>query len=332
MHAAIRRGIVFLLICQGLAYAASPNPVPANLSEEAQAYLARTPLGNLPEPATQNIDRLKKTRAGLDRMFMGFALAIDPDFYTTRQDINGVPVYWVNSELPDKPGPVIIYLHGGGHLVGSAEAGAATGIRIKGAAGIPVISVEYRLAPEHPYPADIEDIMQVYIGLLEFGYQADQIAVYGDSAGGALSLALALEARNRNLPMPAAVAVMSPMADVKHLGDTRITLVDFDPVLRQPLANRYQMYVGDADPADPLLSPVYADYSDFPPLMIQVGTRERLLSDSVRLARKARKDGADVRLDVWDGMWHGWQAMPNLPEAEEACEELAIFLAHHLAD
>ena len=135
---------------------------------------------------------------------------------------------------------------------------------------------------------------------------------------------------SQNLPMPAAIAVLSPLLDVGRVGDTRVTLADIDPIIRSAIGNRYGMYVGDADPRNPLLSPVYANYAGFPPILIQVGTRERLLSDSVRLARQARNHGVDVRLDVWDGMWHVWQDTPGIPEAEQACLELADFFSLNL--
>ncbi|MGI9290716.1 MAG: alpha/beta hydrolase [Gammaproteobacteria bacterium] len=309
----------------------SDYSVPENVSSEAQQFLTRSPTGNLPEPEFSGLEKLNRGRAALNKMMLGFAKQIDPDYFLNKEKIAGVPVYWVNSEIPEKPGPAIIYLHGGGHIYGSAEKMIAMPIRVGKATGLPVLSIEYRLAPEHPFPADVEDIVSVYADLLAKGYRAEQIGVFGDSAGGALALALALEARNRGLPMPAAVAVLSPLSDAVHMGDTRIILADADPVLRQPLVKRYKLYVGDTDPTDPLMSPVYGDYSDFPPLLIQVGTRERLLSDSVRLASKARQDGANVQLDVWDGMWHGWQGMPDLPEGDEASREVAEFLTGYMS-
>lgn len=322
--------ITLVLLCLLRPIYAAPLEAPANLSEEAQAYLNTRPVGNLPEPEQESLETVVRMRGGLDKMFLAQALKLDPEVYTTPDEMGGIPVYWVNTPKPAKPGPLIIYLHGGGHILGSPQSSLVSPLRVSAAADMPVLSIQYRLAPEHPFPADVDDVAQVYGWLLDNGYRADQIGVYGESAGAALAVSLALKAREQGLPMPAAVAGLSGMFDVQHWGDSRIALVDIDPVLRQPLAKRYQMYVGDADPTDPLLSAVYADYRDFPPLLIQVGTRDRLLSDSVRLARKARLDGADVTLDVWDGMWHVWQGRPGVPEAEQACIEVAEFLRGHM--
>ena len=166
--------------------------------------------------------------------------------------------------------------------------------------------------------------------MLDQGYKAENIGVYGDSAGGGLTLAMALAAREEGLPLPGALVVVSPGIDYTGSGDSYITLADVDPVLRTDPAPRRADYAGDADLSDPLLSPVYANYTGFPPLLIQVGTREVLLSDTVRLARNARAAGVDVTLDVWDGMWHGWHDTPGLPEADQACTEIAEFFASRL--
>jgi acetyl esterase/lipase len=271
---------------------------------------------------------MERMRKALGGMFLRTARKIDPDFVLTAQTLNGVDAYWVNREAPSAPGPVIIYLHGGGHVLGSAQQNVATPLRVTRESGIPVLSVEYRLAPEHPFPADVDDAVSVYKALLKLGYQAGQIGVFGDSAGGGLAVSMVLAARSEGLPLPGAVAVLSPSVDHTRLGDTRQTLVNFDPVLRS--ASDSSLYVGDTPTDDPLLSPVFADFREFPPLLIQVGSREVLLSDAVLLARKARRDGADVVLDVWDGMWHVWQDTPDLPEAELACTELGAFFRQRL--
>ena len=126
--------------------------------------------------------------------------------------------------------------------------------------------------------------------------------------------------------------MLSPSVDYTDVGDTRITLRDVDPVLRTMSAGSHDAYVGDADVRNPLISPIFGDYEDFPPLLIQVGTREILLSDSIRLARRARAVDVDVTLDVWDGMWHGWHENSSVPEAEQACREIAAFFAERLSD
>ncbi len=305
----------------------APNPVPGHVSAEAKAYLQQARLGQLParDHDEQYYPRMRKALGG---MFLRTARQIDPDFVLTRQKFNGVDAFWVNRRAAPPPGPVIIYLHGGGHVLGSAQQNVATPLRVARESGIAVLSVEYRLAPEHPFPADVEDALTVYRGLLQQGFKATQIGVFGDSAGGGLSISMVLAARAAGLPLPAAVAALSPSVDHTQQGDTRHTLAEFDPVIR--FAPGVSPYIGDTPASDPLLSPVYADFAGFPPLLIQVGSREVLLSDAFRLARKARAAGTEVTLDVWDGMWHVWQDVPGLPEAEQACAELGAFFTAHL--
>jgi acetyl esterase/lipase len=273
---------------------------------------------------------LERMRSALGNMFLRSARAIDPNLFITEQPMGTVTGYWVNRSAPAKTGPVLIYLHGGGHILGSARTNLGSAIRIGKHADIPILSVEYRLAPEHPFPANVDDAMAAYAWLLEQGYRADQIGVYGDSAGGGLTLSLVLSLREASLPLPGAIAVLSPSADYTGAGDTRITLRNTDPIIRMDPTGQRMLYVGETDPANPILSPVYADYSAFPPLLIQVGTREVLLSDSVRIAQQARLAGIDVTLDIWDGMWHGWHDQPELSEADQACAKLAEFFVGHL--
>lgn len=199
--------------------------------------------------------------------------------------------------------------------------------------GVRGLSVDYRLAPEHPFPAAVEDAKSVFLGLLENGYEPNQIALTGDSAGGGLALAATLALKQEGKPLPGAIAVISPgILDMKVFGDTWTTLAASDPFLPEDeLLPNIVKYSGETSRDNPLMSPLYGDYEGFPPLLIQVGTRELLLSDSVRLAREARKAGVDVTLDVWEGMWHVWHmTWPEIPEAREACMEIADFLKQHV--
>ena len=192
------------------------------------------------------------------------------------------------------------------------------------------MSVEYRLAPEHKFPAGLMDALGTYRWLLENGFAAESIGVFGDSAGGGLALALALGARDEGLPQPGALAVLSPSTDQARRGDTQVTLAAFDPILGSGAATPGHVYAGDTPLTNPLISPVYADLTGMGPLLIQVGTREKLLSGSVRLARRAREAGVDVTLDVWEGMWHVWQDHPTIPEAEQASREISAFFRRNL--
>jgi acetyl esterase/lipase len=303
--------------------------VPDTISPEAQAFLRS--LKPRPPSKTDYHDpvAMARLRKALGTMFTGFANKVRSDFNLVpveRPDVNAV---WVETPDNRRRDKVILYLHGGGFILGSARTNLATALRIGPAAGAGVLSVDYRLAPEHPYPAALDDALAAYRWLLGNGYDGDDIAVYGDSAGGGLALSLVLAARAAKLPLPAAVAVLSPMVDLTLAGDTRITLAGSDPVVTDG-GERHRLYPGSHDPRDPLISPVFADFAGFPPLLIQVGTREMLLSDAARLARRARADGVAVTLDVWDGMWHGWQEHATAPEAVQACAEIATFLRTHL--
>jgi len=274
-------------------------------------------------------EQLARLRTALGKLFLSSAREIEPDLYLT--PATGAPVesFWVNSAAPETTDRIIIYLHGGGHVLGSARTNLASAVRVA-LAGIPVLTVEYRLAPENLFPAGLEDALTVYEWLLDSGYSGESIGVYGDSAGGSLSLGLTLLARQEGLPLPGAVAALSPSIDFLRSGDSYLTLAEFDPVVRSASAKRDARFRGETPADDPLLSPLYADYSEFPPLLIQTGTRDRYLSDSVRLARAVRAQGSEVTLDVWDGMWHVWQDSPGIPEAEQACRELAAFFERNL--
>ncbi|TFG85042.1 MAG: alpha/beta hydrolase [Chromatiales bacterium] len=306
--------------------AADDNPVPTTVSAEAQNYLRnlRLPPGramNYADPAV-----MTRLRGGLGKMFLLTARRIRTDYTLDPVDLNGVPGLWVRTPDPVRKGKVLLYLHGGGYILGSPATDLALPLRIGPAAGIAVLSAGYRLAPEHPYPAAVDDALTAYRWLLKQGYRGRDIGVFGDSAGGGLTLALALAVRDARLPSPAALVALSPVTDMTGAGDTRQTLKDSDPILRGDATVRRSAYVGEHDPRDPLISPIYADLRGLPPLLIQVGTREVLLSDSVRFARRAREAGVEVTLDVWEGMWHVFQGNPDVPEAKQASDEIADFL------
>ena len=218
---------------------------------------------------------------------------------------------------------VIVHLHGGAFVLGSPTASAALAVGVAQRTGLPVVSVDYRLAPEHPCPAATEDIVNVCRGLSESQPVA---AIFGESAGANLSLAAAIALRDSDEALPARLGLLSPWVDMTCSGDTYRTLLAADPVLG-PLdppafATAYEV----ADTADPRASPLFADLSGLPPSLIQVGSREILLSDSCRLEGALRRAGVDVVLNVWDGLWHGWQLQYRVPEANQALDDLAAFL------
>lgn len=304
--------------------------VPPSISPEAQEFyrnLRPRPPSTADYRDPQTMQRL---RDGLGKMFLASARRITTDYSLEQIDANGATAYWIRTGEPVHRDKVILYLHGGGYILGGATTNLGVPLHIGPAVSAPVLSVEYRLAPEHPFPAALDDSLAAYRWLLARGYRGGDIAVVGDSAGGGLALSLVLAAREARLPMPAALFVLSPLVDLSQASDTRRSLAASDPIVVGNSMGRLAIYAGERDLRDPLVSPVYADLHGLPPLLVQVGTREVLLSDSVRLARRAREAGVDVTLDVWEGMWHVWQEHPTVPEARQASAEAGRFLARHL--
>ncbi|MGE0488570.1 MAG: alpha/beta hydrolase [Vulcanimicrobiota bacterium] len=233
----------------------------------------------------------------------------------------------------DKPSPgVILHFHGGGYVKGSSEGSLTSSVPLAHFSHRRVIAFDYRLAPQHPYPAALEDSLAVYTALLD-QYPADQIAFSGSSAGAGLALTTVFEARRRGLPGPAALGLQSPWCDLTASGDTLTTLAGVDPIIhyQNNLKVFALAYAGGRQLSDPKLSPIYERFgSDFPPSLIQSGTRDLLLSLSVRLYRRLRASGAQTTLSVWDGVAHGFYTLPGLPEAKEANRELGEFIATQL--
>jgi epsilon-lactone hydrolase len=226
---------------------------------------------------------------------------------------------------------VILYLHGGGYVMGSIATHRATVARIARAAKARALAIEYRLAPEHQFPAAVDDSVAAYKWLLGQGYQPGKIVVAGDSAGGGLTLATLLAIRDGKLPMAAAGVAISPWADLEGTGDSHKTRAHRDPMVGAgnlgPMAKHY---IGTQDPKHPLASPIHADYRGLPPLLIQVGDAETLLDDSNRVAAKAKAAGVKVELEVWDDMVHVWHAFAKiLPEGQQAIDKIGKFVMLH---
>ena len=228
-------------------------------------------------------------------------------------------------------GPAVLYFHGGGYVVGSARTGAYLAIEVARRLGGYALSVDYRLAPEHPYPAAVEDSVAAYAGLLAAGTDPGRVVLAGDSAGGGLALATLLAARERGLPQPGAVAVFSPWADITRSGASMRAKDGADPLFSYDAIGWYaDRYVQAGDRSAPLASPVFANLAGLPPLLIQAGSREVLLDDAVRLAANAARDDVDVALQVTAGVPHVFQLFADLDEAGEALGEAARFLKRHV--
>jgi epsilon-lactone hydrolase len=244
--------------------------------------------------------------------------------------VSGVPGEWLESQ--DSAQSVLLYLHGGGYFACSAETHRPITAYFA-MHGFRVFAPSYRLAPENPFPAAVDDAVAVCRGLLSQGHSPQRLVVAGESAGGGLSLSLMLVLRAAGTPLPAAAALFSPWTDLAATGESVRTnarrCAMFDGKAAAPTA---RLYLGTTDPRNPLASPLYADLSGLPPLLIHVGADETLRDDSTRLAEKARAAGVTVESKVWPVVPHAWQLVPHLiPEARQSLHESAEFLHKHCA-
>jgi len=246
-------------------------------------------------------------------------------------EAGGVPCEWVDSPEGGREG-ALLYLHGGGYTIGSVRSHRHLVAYLAGATGLRALSVDYRLAPEHPFPAAVDDATVAYRWLVASGVPPARIVVGGDSAGGGLTVATLVALRDAGDRLPAAAVCLSPWVDLEGIGASMTTKQDVDPMVeRHGLLRAAQAYLGGADPRAPLAAPLYADLRGLPPLLIQVGTAETLLDDSVRLAERARAAGVDVVLEPWEDMIHVWQAfVPLLPEAEQAIARIGSWVNERL--
>lgn len=225
-----------------------------------------------------------------------------------QSSLAGIDVDWLRPKgaRTDK---VLYYLHGGAYVLGSRRTHRKLVSRMAKAAGIIAVVPEYRLAPENPFPACIEDAVAVYKALLESGFGPQDIIISGDSAGGGLSVATLLSLRHEGVPMPAAAVLLSPFLDVTGEGETHTTRAERDPWFNsEDIAVVARYYCPDESKwRDPLVSPVFANVAGLPPMLIQVGDDEILLSDSTRFADKLKEAGVEVELEIWPEMWHVFQ-------------------------
>jgi epsilon-lactone hydrolase len=269
------------------------------------------------------------------RQLLRAALSAQPlpaDLTVTAGTLGGVPTAEITI-AGIEPRNVVLYFHGGVYVIGDAFLAADLASQIGRRVRANVISVDYRLAPEHRYPAAVDDAFAAYEGLLQSSVDASNIVFAGESAGGGLAVATLINARDRGLPLPAAAFVMSPMADLTLAGTTMETRRAADPLFtRELLQERVNDYTAGHDAALPLMSPIFADLAGLPPLIIQAGTHEVLLDDAVRLAERAVAADVEVILDVTPGVPHVFQAYSAiLDEADAALDRAGLFLSAHLA-
>ncbi len=255
---------------------------------------------------------------------------VPPDVRREPVDAGGVPGEWIVAPGAEDE-RVIFYLHGGGYTIGSINTHREMISRLSRAAGARALAIDYRLAPEHPFPAAVEDSTAAYRWLLSAGVDPARLVIAGDSAGGGLTVATLVALRDAGDTLPAAAVCISPWVDMEGLGESMTTKVEVDPMI-DPIAlpREAKAYLGDADPRTPLAAPLYADLTGLPPLLIHVGTSEVLLDDSTRLAERAKAAGVDVVLEPWDEMIHVWHFFASmLPEGQQAIDRVGEFIREH---
>ena len=245
-------------------------------------------------------------------------------------DANGVPAEWVKPST-ETPG-VILYLHGGAYVAGSPRTHRNLTTRLAEATNHWLLAIDYRMAPEHPHPAAVEDAVAAYRFLLDGASSPKQIAVVGDSAGGGLTVALLVALKDAGLPMPGCAVPISPWTDMEGVGESWTTRADADPMIDpDDLRKKGAMYVGGGDPRAPTVAPIYADLSGLPPMLVPVGDAEVLLDDALTLVKVAREAGVDVTLDHQPEMIHVWPLFAGMaPESDAALERIAEFIGKHV--
>ena len=311
-------------------------PVPDTVSTALRPVIAAPPTpgwDHIPADAAAWRDLQRMTGAGpfpiLDAIKQRLGVTVE------RAVIAGVPVFVSTpTSLPEaNRDRVLMHLHGGGYVLFPGEIGAGEGMMIAGYGHFRVVSLDYRMAPDFPYPAAVDDAVAVWTALAA-EHDPRRLAVFGTSAGGGLTLALMLRARASGLPLPAAIGLGSPWVDLAPRGDTLAANAFVDNVLVSIdgwVGAAAKLYAGTASVEDPLVSPIHGDFSGLPPAILTSGTRDLLLSDTVRTHRKLRQAGVEAFLQVFEAQSHAQFLTPFTPETEEAFAEIAGFFDRHLA-
>jgi acetyl esterase/lipase len=295
------------------------------VSQEAKNVMAFMTTMKVPNISELPIELCRHGLAGM----MSFSL---PPAGCAIEKVNagGTEALWVKA-VDASDSATILYLHGGAYSMGSAQTHLGITGMLSELCGLRVLSVDYRLAPEHPFPAAIDDAVSAYRWLLQQGVPAKSIVIGGDSAGGGLTFATMVELKNKGAQLPAAVFTISPWVDLAITGETIVTKADVDPMFTKPgMIYMAKLYADEADVRLPLISPLYADLSGLPPVLIHVGTSEMLLSDSRRMAKALKKAGVDCVIKEWEDLFHVFHSVVYIPEARIATEEIAAFVKKHI--
>ena len=241
-------------------------------------------------------------------------------------DLAGMPAAWMRMQRPHRRKRAVLYCHGGGYTSGNLGYSKVLASKLTKATGYDVLTFEYRLAPEHPYPAAVEDGQRAWDYLMQLGYGARDVVLAGDSAGGNLALVLCHRLKAAGRMLPAALILMSPWTDMTASGPSYAERKEIDPMLTLEYIHSVRaVYAGNQDLCSPSLSPLFGDFAGFPPTLIQVGTHEILYSDAEQLRNAMLSAGAECRLEVWEDMWHVFQMFP-IKKAAAAMEQITRFL------
>ncbi len=299
----------------------------------------------MPSPELQSIvqalravpDRAQTSLLELRQQMEQQAAPVPSEVTVRPVQAGGVPAEWVLAPgaqpVPrGAGGRALVYFHGGGYYRGSVNTHREFVSRLSRACGVAGLTVDYRLAPEHPFPAAVDDALAAYRWVVRGGTPPGRIVLAGDSAGGGLVAAVLLELKRAGETLPAGGVLLSPWMDLDQSGASMQANAHCDPTISKPYLDRFaQAYLAGADARHPQASPLHGDMAGLPPLLIQVGTVETLLDDSTRFAAKAQAAGVDARLERWEEMFHVWQRYaPQLPEARQAIEHVGAFVKERL--
>ena len=275
----------------------------------------------------ENTD-IEKHRQSQDQI--GELLGRVKDLNYRGMELDGTHCEWVSLNRAHVHKQVIMHCHGGGYSTGSSLYARTLTAKLASCTGMEVLSFDYRLAPEHPYPAALEDAMKVWDYLMRVGYGARDVILTGDSAGGNLALALTLKLKEQGRFLPRGLVLMSPWTDLTSSGESYATKKDVDPVLTNAYLERMILvYAKGEDLTNPFVSPLYGDFRGFPPTYVQVGENEILLSDATRLVERLKQAGVGAKLDVFENMWHVFQMSP-FKTAYEAMDKNVAFIIDDL--
>ncbi|MFA5956413.1 alpha/beta hydrolase [Hyphomicrobium sp.] len=311
-------------------------PVPKTVSPELQAVIgAPYPLGwnDVPQDSTGWKDLAFKSAASVANSITAirdhFSLKVE------QTTMAGVPVFVITPEeiAPNNRDRLLVHIHGGGYVLFPGEAGAGEGMMMAGYGKFRVVSIDYRMAPDFPFPAALDDVTAVWRVLLA-SYEPSKMGIFGTSAGGALTLSTILRAKSEGLPLPGAIAPASPCADLTWSGDSVMANAYVDNALVSRsgwVGAAAALYAGTHDLTDPELSPLFGDFSGFPPAILTSGTRDLILSDTVRTHRKLRQARVNAVLQIFEGESHAQFLTPFVPETQESFGEIAHFFDAHLA-